>query len=128
MSASFTFPSGSAARSACDVDGSRSSRPYEPAAELRVHGPRRERETGLGSSPVGGRATREEILDVAARLLVSEGLAELSVQSVASHAQVESALIGRWWPSEDALALDALRHVWLGLAVRMHHGAARAGL
>jgi AcrR family transcriptional regulator len=82
------------------------------------------------AGPVGvwGRATREEILDVAAALLVSQGLAELNIESVASHAQVESSLIARWWPSEDALALDTLRHVWLGLAVRVHHGAARVGL
>jgi AcrR family transcriptional regulator len=73
-------------------------------------------------------ATREEILDVAAELLVCQGLAGLSVERVASRAQVESSLIARWWPSEDALALDALRHVWLGLAVRVHHRAVRLGL
>jgi AcrR family transcriptional regulator len=91
-------------------------------------GPTRGRDTGLEESPFGGRATREGILDVAAQLLVSQGLAEVSVESVASRAQVESSLIARWWPSEDALALDTLRHVWLGLAVRVRHGAARVGL
>lgn len=111
------------------MDDARDQRPLQRAAATPpVSESARGSGTALGRSPLGGRATRKEILDVAAQLLVSEGLAELRVENVASRAQVEISLIARWWPSEDALALDTLRHVWLGLAVRVHHGAAQVGL
>jgi AcrR family transcriptional regulator len=112
-----------------DMDDARSQRPFQQAAAAPpVPESARDGDTGVGRSPLGGRATRKEILDVAAHLLVSQGLAELSVESLASRAQVESSLIARWWPSEDALALDTLRHVWLGVAVRVHDGAAQVVL
>jgi AcrR family transcriptional regulator len=86
------------------------------------HAPTMRRQTpGRGDS-------REAILDAACQLLVTRGLVALTLDAVASRADVEASLISRWWPSEEALALDALRQEWLALAVRVHHRAVRIGL
>lgn len=52
------------------------------------------------------------------------GLAAPTVDAVTRRANVDTSVICRWSPSEEALALDALRHEWLALTVGLHHGAA----
>ena len=61
-------------------------------------------------------ARAEAILDAAGELLVTRGLGALTLEAVAQRANVGTSLVCRWWPSERALALDALRHEWLALA------------
>jgi AcrR family transcriptional regulator len=86
------------------------------------HTPTMRRQTpGRGES-------REAILDAACQLLVTRGLVALTLDAVARRADVETSLISRWWPSEEALALDVLRQEWLALAVRVRRGAVRIGL
>jgi AcrR family transcriptional regulator len=86
------------------------------------HGPTVRRQIpGRGSS-------REAILDAAGQLLVTRGLVALTLDAVARRADVEASLISRWWPSEEALALDALRQEWLALAVRVRRRAVLIGL
>jgi hypothetical protein len=76
----------------------------------------------------GRGGSRQAILDAAGQLLVARGLVALSLDAVARLADVDTSLISRWWPSEEALALDVLRQEWLALAVRVHRRAARIGL
>jgi AcrR family transcriptional regulator len=52
----------------------------------------------------------------------------LSLDAVAQRAKVEPVAIYRWWPSEEALALDALRHEWVALAAHVYRGACRFGV
>ncbi|WP_019927409.1 TetR/AcrR family transcriptional regulator [Nocardia sp. BMG111209] len=52
------------------------------------------------------------ILDAAARLLVDRGPAMMSMDAVAAAAGVSKATIYRWWPSKEALAMDALYREW----------------
>ncbi len=73
-------------------------------------------------------AERERALDAAGELLAMRGLVALSVDAVAGRTGTSRAKIRRWWPSEEALALDALRHEWIGLAAHVHRGACRFGL
>jgi len=72
--------------------------------------------------------SRKQALDAAAELLTTRGLAELTIEAVASRAGTTRASIERFWPSEEALALDALRHEWLELAAQVYGGACRFGL
>jgi AcrR family transcriptional regulator len=65
----------------------------------------------------------DAILDAAGELLVTRGLGALTLEAVARRANVDTSLVCRWWPSERALALDALRHEWLALADWELHGA-----
>jgi AcrR family transcriptional regulator len=68
---------------------------------------------------------REAVLDAAGDLLVTRGLVALTTRSVAARAGISEEAVRRWWPSEEALALDALRHEWTALAghiVRRAHG------
>ena len=74
------------------------------------------------------RGDRERTLDAAGELLAMRGLVALSVDAVAERTGNSPAKIRRWWPSEEALALDALRHEWIGLAAHVHRGACRFGL
>jgi AcrR family transcriptional regulator len=74
----------------------------------------------------GRGGSREAILDAAGQLLVTRGLVALTLDAVARHADVEASLISRWWTSEEALALDALRREWLTLAVRVRRRAIRS--
>lgn len=69
--------------------------------------------------------TRDGVLDAACQLLVTQGLGALTIDAVAQSAGIDMAVISRWWPSEEALAFDALRREWLALAIRMRHGAVR---
>jgi AcrR family transcriptional regulator len=79
--------------------------------------------------PAPGRGgSREAILDAAGQLLVTRGLVALTLDAVARRADVEASLISRWWPSEEALALDALRQEWLALAVQIRRRAVRIDL
>jgi AcrR family transcriptional regulator len=70
-----------------------------------------------GSGDVSGRprpnparrneATRQSILDAALELVVANGFAALSVESIAKRAGVGKQTIYRWWPSKGAVLLDA---------------------
>lgn len=71
---------------------------------------------------------RARALDVAGELLVTRGLVALTVNAVADRAGMSRQSVERWWPSEEALALDALRHEWLGLVQQVRAGAFRCGL
>ena len=50
------------------------------------------------------------ILDAATELLLTEGLADVSMDEVAERAGVSKATIYRWWPTKETLALEALYH------------------
>jgi len=54
----------------------------------------------------------EAILTAAAELLLSRGLAAVSMDAVADQAGVSKATIYRWWPTKESLALDALYSTW----------------
>jgi AcrR family transcriptional regulator len=70
----------------------------------------------MSTEPRRGRPRSAEaetaILDAATELLLTEGLAEVSMDEVAEHAGVSKATIYRWWPTKESLALDALFHEW----------------
>jgi AcrR family transcriptional regulator len=55
---------------------------------------------------------RDAILDAAAELLLTEGLAAVTMDDVAERAGVSKATIYRWWESKELLVLDALYHEW----------------
>jgi AcrR family transcriptional regulator len=67
-------------------------------------------------------------LDATAELLATRGLDGLTIDAVALYAGTTKARIQRWWPSDEALALDALRHMWLERAAHLYGGACRFGL
>ncbi|MGA2454716.1 MAG: TetR family transcriptional regulator [Solirubrobacteraceae bacterium] len=88
-------------------------------------------ETRTSQSPAGEPGSelgREAVLDAAGELLVTHGLAGLTLQAVAKRAHVGRRSIERWWPTEEALALDVLHHEWLALAGHIRHGAREFGL
>ncbi|MCW2857773.1 MAG: TetR family transcriptional regulator [Marmoricola sp.] len=64
----------------------------------------------------GGRPRSEKaraaILRAAADLLLERGLDSVSMDAVAEQAGVSKATIYRWWPTKEALALDALYAEW----------------
>lgn len=64
-------------------------------------------------------ATRRSALDAAGELLASEGLVGVTMAAVATRAGVDESVMTRWWPTEDALAVDVLRHEWLVRANRI---------
>jgi AcrR family transcriptional regulator len=55
---------------------------------------------------------RNAVLEAAAELLLTEGLAAVSMDAVAARAGVSKATIYRWWSSKELLALDALYREW----------------
>ncbi|MEV6426747.1 TetR/AcrR family transcriptional regulator [Nocardia sp. NPDC051463] len=55
-------------------------------------------------------AAREAILTAAAELLSEHGSSGVTVDRIAAHAGVGRQTIYRWWPSKDAVLLDALVH------------------
>jgi AcrR family transcriptional regulator len=57
-------------------------------------------------------AAHQAILTAAAELLLANGLAAVSMDAVAQRAGVSKATIYRWWPTKEALALDALYTEW----------------
>jgi AcrR family transcriptional regulator len=54
----------------------------------------------------------QAVLDAAADLLLTNGLSAVSMDTVAQRAGVSKATIYRWWPTKEALALDALYTEW----------------
>ncbi len=66
--------------------------------------------------PLRQRRGRGEILDAACGLLITDGLIALRLDAIAERAGTSVEAILRCWPSEEALALDVLRHEWLALA------------
>jgi AcrR family transcriptional regulator len=73
-------------------------------------------------------ATRSSALEAAGELLASEGLVGVTMAAVATRAQVDESTMMRWWPTEDALALDVLRHEWFALASRIRRRSCKLGL
>ena len=55
---------------------------------------------------------QQAILNAAAELLLDRGPAAVSMDAVAERAGVSKATIYRWWPTKEALALDALYTEW----------------
>jgi AcrR family transcriptional regulator len=55
---------------------------------------------------------RQSILAAAAELLLVDGLGATSMDAVAQRAGVSKATIYRWWPTKEALALDAIYDAW----------------
>ncbi|WP_328402624.1 TetR/AcrR family transcriptional regulator [Nocardia sp. NBC_00403] len=55
-------------------------------------------------------AAREAILTAAAELLSEHGSSGVTINRIAAHAEVGRQTIYRWWPSKDAVLLDALVH------------------
>src|SRR5246127_2083541 len=51
--------------------------------------------------------TTAAILDSAYELMASEGLAAASIDAVARHCNVSKMTIYKWWPSREALLIDA---------------------
>jgi AcrR family transcriptional regulator len=62
------------------------------------------------------RRERDALLDSASILLITRGLIALTVDAVAERAGVSAESVYRWWPSEEALAMDVLRREWVALA------------
>jgi AcrR family transcriptional regulator len=73
-------------------------------------------------------ATRKKALDAAGELLQTRGLTGLTTAAVAHRAGTSTAVIERLWPSDEALALDALRQKWVELAAHVYGGACRHGV
>jgi AcrR family transcriptional regulator len=72
--------------------------------------------SGGNGAPARGRPRSEKahqaILAAAAELLLARGVAAVSMDAVAERAGVSKATIYRWWPTKEALALDALYTEW----------------
>jgi AcrR family transcriptional regulator len=70
------------------------------------------------AAPRRGRPRSEQsrlaILDATTELLLEHGLAGASMDAVAERAGVSKATIYRWWPSKEALALEAVYRAWKG--------------
>jgi AcrR family transcriptional regulator len=68
--------------------------------------------SGEATTPRRGRPrserARKAILEAATELLLQRGLGAVSMDAVAESAGVSKATIYRWWPSKEALALDAM--------------------
>jgi AcrR family transcriptional regulator len=72
---------------------------------------------------------RNAILQAAGELLLAHGLGAASMDAVADTAGVSKATIYRWWPTKEALALDALYHEWdLGSGHTRDTGSLRGDL
>ncbi len=103
-------PTGVAVRAAIDrAHGSASV--LESSPQLR----RPMTDTGSGGKRAGRPRSTEAMratLDAAAELLLAQGLDAVSMDAVARRAGVSKATIYRWWPTKQALALDALYQEW----------------
>ncbi len=62
---------------------------------------------GRGRRPAA--QVRVEILDAATRLLLDDGMAQFTLERVASLSGASRMTIHKWWPSKGALAFDAYR-------------------
>ena len=71
---------------------------------------------------------RDAVLDAAGEILVTRGLVAVTIDAVAARAHVGTRLIRRWWPSEEALALDVLHHEWVAVAGHIRRGESGFGL
>ncbi|MFL6163527.1 MAG: TetR/AcrR family transcriptional regulator [Jatrophihabitantaceae bacterium] len=73
-------------------------------------------DTAIPELPRRGRPrsekARQAILHAGAELLLNRGLDAVSMDAVAEHAGVSKATIYRWWPTKEALALDAFYTEW----------------
>lgn len=57
-------------------------------------------------------ASTKAILTAAGELLLERGLDAVSMGAIAERAAVSKATIYRWWPTKEALAIDALYEDW----------------
>jgi len=71
---------------------------------------------------------RDRIIDAAGEVLAGSGLRAMTLDAVASRAHVSEQAISRWWPSDEALALDVLRREWIAVAAEVRRAAFRCGL
>ena len=86
----------------------------------------------IKAAPSRGRPRSEHahnaILEAAAELLLEHGLSAVSMDAVAARAGVSKATIYRWWPTKEALALEALYHEWAGVPPARDTGSLRGDL
>ena len=72
-------------------------------------------EPGTIKTPSGGRprseASRLSLLESAYALMKKQPVNEISTQAIAHKAGVSTATVYRWWPTKEALLLDAVLHV-----------------
>jgi AcrR family transcriptional regulator len=73
-------------------------------------------------------AAQRAILAAVADLLRHRPMAQMSMDAVAARAGVSKATIYRWWPTKEALALDALCHEWGAVSEAIDTGALRGNL
>jgi len=66
---------------------------------------------------------REAILDAAGELLVTRGLVGMTIEAVARRAHVSNETVERWWPNDEALAIDVLPREWAALVGCVTSGA-----
>jgi AcrR family transcriptional regulator len=85
----------------------------------------------LTAQPPRGRPRSEKahkaILEAAAALLLARGLSAVSMDAVAERAGVSKATIYRWWPSKEALALDALYTDWAAVQPELRDSGSLRG-
>ncbi|HEY2296689.1 MAG TPA: TetR/AcrR family transcriptional regulator [Jatrophihabitans sp.] len=86
--------------------------------------------TPTGTQRGRPRSARAEnaVLEAAAELLLDQGLAAVSMDTIAARAGVSKATIYRWWPTKESLALDALFHDWEGVPAVDDTGSLRGDL
>lgn len=71
---------------------------------------------------------RDAILDAAMDSLLEQGVAGMNMDVVAAAAGVSKATIYRWWPSKEALAMDALYRKWESVPATTVTGSLREDL
>jgi AcrR family transcriptional regulator len=88
--------------------------------------------TATTAVPQRGRPRSEKartaIVEAAAELLLEQGLVPMSMDAVAARAGVSKATIYRWWPTKEALAMDALYDEWGGDPAVKETGSLRGDL
>jgi len=91
----------------------------------RLRGPARGVARSCDARHPRGEARRAAALEAGGELLVARGLVGVTLDAVAERSRISRRAIERWWPSEEALALDVLHHEWVGLASQMLRGSHR---
>jgi AcrR family transcriptional regulator len=71
---------------------------------------------------------RDLVIKTASELLIDSGLRAITLDAVAARAHISKSTISRWWPSEQALAIDVLHREWTALAASVRRGAIKYGL